>query len=79
MRACIRGWQEFQCDEPECGRGWRVATRDHQSPSGSVCPDCSGIEFPVNSWEDFTLPVDAFGNIGQDPRGLHWIRHITIK
>lgn len=55
-----RGWRGFLCD---CGKTWKLPTRDHLSPSKETCPNCNTEVDPISCWSDLTLPCDDMGNL----------------
>jgi hypothetical protein len=56
-----KGWRHFNC--PDCGQGFKEATRDRHSPSGTDCPKCGGWCSPERAEMDNLLPTDASGNL----------------
>lgn len=56
-----RGWRFFMCED--CGKDWKLATRDCFSPSGESCPSCGSWAFPHASKLDPELSCDELGNL----------------
>ena len=60
VRKVVPGYRYFRCED--CGMTWREPCRDHQTPSGSDCPNCQAFTRPHRS-ALADLPVDEFGNL----------------
>lgn len=61
MRKLEQGWRKFTCED--CRLEFQESTRDWQSPSKSLCPQCRADVDPHDGWHDPELPVDQYGNL----------------
>lgn len=57
----MQGYRYFTCEV--CGSTYKLATRDHCSPSGENCMVCQDFMRPEDSEPASGLPVDANGNL----------------
>lgn len=61
------GWRYFMCEE--CGSHWREKCRDHETPSGSSCIECSEFVAPYRAEPHPEWPVDRSGNLIRSDNG----------